>query len=602
MKLYLRYTSLLLALLLTLSCLLSLAGCADHQLPGDDIPVQDSSSTDATADTSAEELSGGDLVLFESGKCNYQVIRFEDSSDAAIDAARTIRQTIGDLTGTLPQLATDYKKKGIEYDPNTLAILVGTTRYDETAQVSAGMGYGEYRIKVCGNKLVVAAPFDAGVTAAAKALSTALSQMWDGERLVVPSSFSLTRVVNDQVNAIPLCNGGNYSGIYDAGNNSRMLVLTQSSAELYTDYCATVLSSGYEKYSENEINGMLFSSYVSDTDVLNVIFCKPTKELRVLVDRLRNTALPPSEQDNSYTVTCSSSVSQLGCEFESGGAGIPERQIGMCYIFRLADGSFIIEDGGFDYKLFADRLYQKLIELNGGSNGIVIAAWIFSHMHGDHTGAFAAFTDYYGSRVTVERFIYNIPTDAQYATSGEGTGRSNETKSCMTKYKGAEHIIAHPGQVFHIRNAKLTTLFTYDLRIPHEMARINSSSIVMRIEMEGQSFVMLGDLYTTESEMLARCYGKQLKCDFLQVAHHGGTGGVYETNKLLDPVVLLWPLGEYDYFGVGKWHRSAETYNRYFFESTTLREIIVAGSSDVTLPLPYTYPDKLILPTHSSEK
>lgn len=595
MRSFHRLAALLLALALSLSALVLLSGCdntADPSTPG-----ADSSSTSLPGDTTPADPAA-ELVLVENGQCNYEVIRYEDSSDAATAAARTIIRAIKELTGVEPQIATDYIKKGTEYDPSKLAILVGSTRYDETAQVSDGMGYGEYRVQVCGNKLVVAAPLDAGITAAANAVSGALAAFWDGERLVIPADWSVTAVVDKQVNEIPVCVGVDIGGIYDAGNKTQLLVLERTTEEMYLSYCDTILSCGYEKYSENEINGVLFSSYTSDTAYLNVTWCKPTKELRVSVDMLSATALPPREQDNVYTKVCDSSVTQIGCELaEKSSVDISTRQIGMCYIFRLADGSFIIEDGGFDAKLFAGRIYDTLVELNGGPDNIVIAAWIFSHTHGDHTGAFCAFTDYYFSLVTIESFIYNIPTMAQYTEAGESTSRLNETRSCMAKYKNAKYIIAHPGQEFYIRNAKLTTLFTYELRIPASMDHFNSSSIVLRIELEGQSFVLLGDMYTSESELLARLYGKELKCDFLQVAHHGATGGVNATNRLLDPVVLLWPLGEYDYFGVGKWKRSAEEYNRYFFESTTLREIILAGSDIVTLPLPYTFPETLVLPT-----
>lgn len=339
MRLYQRSIALLLVLILTLSALL--VGCDDRaDLPLDTSDPSQSTPSDTVSGSSGSNIASSELVLVENGECRYQLIRYEDSSDAAVEALRIIRDAIQQLTGCTPTVNTDFKKKNAEYDPDTLAILIGSTRYDETAQVSAGMGYGEYRVQVCGNKLVVAAPMDDCVTAAAEALASALPSCWDGERLVIPADFNLAKVVNKLVNDIPVCIDGNVSGIYDAGNDSRLLLITQSSAEQYSDYCTTVLASGYETYAENEINGMLFSSYVSDSVVLNVVFCKPTRELRVSADLLSNTALPPREQDNSYTVTCSSSVTQLGCEFNpNGGSDVSGYQIGMCYIFRLADAA-----------------------------------------------------------------------------------------------------------------------------------------------------------------------------------------------------------------------------------------------------------------------
>ena len=590
-----RQLSLLLAVLALLAVL---SGCSTPGNSGD-ITTPDAGISDTTpaSDTTSQDESG-DLVLVENGEALYSVMRYEDSTQTATDAALAIRRAIADITGITPGIVTDYKKKDTEYDPSIRAILVGTTRLEETAKVSSGMGYGEYRIQVCGNKLVVAAPLDGSVTAAAAELSAALAKFWDGSTLKIPADYSAGRVVDTQVNAIPVCTDARIGGIYDAGNGTKLLTLEGSSEEQYKSYCAEVAARGYEKYAEHAINGVLFSTFTSPSHYLNIVYCKPDKQIRISVDRADKTGLAPRAEDNVYTKKVSSSVTQIGCEISPDGGDIADRQIGMCYIFRLADGSFILEDGGFNHKVYADRIYNTLVELNGGPDNIVIAAWIFSHTHGDHIGAFRAFSTYYSNKVTVERFIYNNPTLEQYGESGSTHyGNYEKLVGCMSKFRGAERVIAHPGQVFHLRNATITTLFTYEMRIPATMDVFNSSSIVMRVEIEGQSFTLLGDLYRPENDLLARYYGKTLKCDFLQVAHHGAPGGTYNTNKLLDPVIVMWPLGEYDYFGVGKYNRSKEDYNKYFFDSTTVRQIIVAGRKIVTLPLPYEFPDKLVLPT-----
>lgn len=589
-----RQLSLLLAVLALLA---AFSGCSTPGNSGDTTtPDAGISDTTPASDTTSPDESG-DLVLVENGEALYSVMRYEDSTQTATDAALAIRRAIADITGITPGIVTDYKKKDTEYDPSIRAILVGTTRLEETAKVSSGMGYGEYRIQVCGNKLVVAAPLDGSVTAAAAELSAALAKFWDGSTLKIPADYSAGRVVDTQVNAIPVCTDARIGGIYDAGNGTKLLTLEGSSEEQYKSYCAEVAARGYEKYAEHAINGVLFSTFTSPSHYLNIVYCKPDKQIRISVDRADKTGLAPRAEDNVYTKKVSSSVTQIGCEISPDGGDIADRQIGMCYIFRLADGSFILEDGGFNHKIYADRIYNTLVELNGGPDNIVIAAWIFSHTHGDHIGAFRAFSAYYSNKVTVERFIYNNPTLAQYGESGSTHyGNYEKLVGCMSKFRGAERVIAHPGQVFHLRNATITTLFTYEMRIPATMDVFNSSSIVMRVEIEGQSFTLLGDLYRPENDLLARYYGKTLKCDFLQVAHHGAPGGTYNTNKLLDPVIVMWPLGEYDYFGVGKYNRSKEDYNKYFFDSTTVRQIIVAGRKIVTLPLPYEFPDKLVLP------
>lgn len=586
-------------ILIPLALLLILTGCESTTPP--DVPADTTLAAVETTPAADTEAPSTALDIISGGVCNYVIIRGEDCTEAMTDAAISLRRYIGELTGITPAITTDYKKKDTEHDPDTLAILVGETNFPETAQVSAGMGYGEYRIRACGNKLVVAGQLDKAVSFAANDLCDLLKQAWNGSTLSLPADFAHDKVVSAYYNNIPIFTDGYLDGIYDAGNSTELFIFDDVEEQEYTNYLTALDDHGLELYADSALNGNLFSTYTHSEIVLNLMYLAHSDQLRMTVARPSASALPPREQDNKYTVTTSSSVTQLGCEFAlAAGENIADKQIGMCYIFRLSDGSFIIEDGGFHSQTDAKRLFDTLVQLNGSNKNIVIAAWIFSHTHGDHIGTFRSFATTYAKQVTIESFIYNAPSLEQYIQADYANDSpANALKEAMSKYPSAKRYIAHPGQVYHIRNAKITMLFTYELLMPKAMNTFNSSSIVPRIEIEGQSFMMLGDLYTDGNQALAQIYGKHLKSDFIQVAHHGASGGVTEANKLIDPVIVLWPLGEYDYFGVGKWNRARETYNEYFFKSTTVREIILAGSSCRTLPLPYTFPAELVLPTQN---
>lgn len=586
-----RFVFIITALLILAALLCSCDSGADPLPP-------DSTGTD-TASESAPPSAALEII---SGKvCSYTVIRDEDASKPATAAAVSVRKAIAELTGIMPEITTDYKKASDSYNPGTLAILVGMTGYDESAEVAGEIGYGEYSIRVCGNKLVLAAALDSTITAAAERFCADLSGFWNGNDLTIPADYARREVVDPESNAVPVCGSGYFKGMYDTGNDSVMFTIGASSPEDYTAYVTSVTADGFTVYAENEINDNLFTTCTSSETILNILYLAPHKEIRIIADRAGATAMPAREQDNKYTASTVSSVTQVGCEFAYGGQTIADKQIGMCYIFRLADGSFIIEDGGFNNKNDADRIYSQLVKLNGGPSNIVIAAWIFSHTHGDHVGAFYQFSDYYSSKVKIETFILNTPSRTQYIEAAYDTDSAAQTLLVKTRrFAGSTVSVAHPGQVYHIRNAELTVLYTYELLTPKPLTVFNSSSLAIRIMLEGQSFMMLGDLYNDGNIELATLYGKTLKSDFLQAAHHGATGGVHETYVLMDPTVVFWPLGEYDYFGVGKWNRSTETYNRYFFESKNVREIILAGSSVRTLSLPYTFPAERILPKKSS--
>ena len=59
---------------------------------------------------------------------------------------------------------------------------------------------------------------------------------------------------------------------------------------------------------------------------------------------------------------------------------------GLCNVFILEDGSFIIEDGGHFTDGQAEALHDFLSAHSKGT--IRVAAWLFSHAHADHIGAF----------------------------------------------------------------------------------------------------------------------------------------------------------------------------------------------------------------------
>ena len=82
----------------------------------------------------------------------------------------------------------------------------------------------------------------------------------------------------------------------------------------------------------------------------------------------------------------------------------PEREgTGMSFVMTLADGSYIVYDGGF--RIDAPILLDYLEKNNVRSEKPRIAAWVLTHSHGDHYLAMCEFADHYADRVTVEHFL-----------------------------------------------------------------------------------------------------------------------------------------------------------------------------------------------------
>ena len=92
--------------------------------------------------------------------------------------------------------------------------------------------------------------------------------------------------------------------------------------------------------------------------------------------------------------------------------------IGMCYVYRLADGTALIIDGGVNNQSCAKNLYDTLGKLDVAKDEegkYRITAWIFTHGHSDHFDALDKVKKIFPGAKTAgfrqAEFIKDIPLD-----------------------------------------------------------------------------------------------------------------------------------------------------------------------------------------------
>ena len=271
---------------------------------------------------------------------------------------------------------------------------------------------------------------------------------------------------------------------------------------------------------------------------------------------------------------CTPLITMLGVEYPSETKSIDNYQNGMSFICRLSDGSFIIVDGGFVDNRSASRLYEVLRGQAPDPDNIVIAAWILTHAHMDHIGAFMNFSELYTDKVTVETLIHDFPSDEQAAVTNEG-GNKNACIDNMKKYKGSKIILARPGQEYYIRDMKIEMLYTTELFAPKGLNYFNTSSLIFRLYAKnGQSVIFLGDCSEDTNDIISRMYEDYLASDIIQVAHHGSQGGSYRLAQYIAPTYVLWPRGQ-------KTFNDSLSHNRntYYRTVKTILGIWCAGSA-----------------------
>ncbi len=556
-----------------------------------------SDTNSATDEISAEPSARQTLTLLEGGEFKFDIIRPERTEDSIISAATYLRDTLKKKTGADITLRDDFLKKGTEHDPNTYEILVGYTNYPESAKLHEGLYYGQYRIAIDGNKIVIAAFDGNALKKAASAFAFHVEDLITDGKALIDSSYNAQATVDSTLSLVPAFDFGTYFACYTGSYQDKNFVYKGTTPEDFNAYIDKAKSAGCELAGSHELGSNLSATLTHDNAVINMFYNAADSKTRIIVENSRDTAYPLNESDNQYEKICSSVLVQLGLEPTDSNyftTSAPNYSNGMGYIYRLHDGSFIIIDGGFNTADNATLIYDTLCELAPDKNNIVIAAWIITHQHADHIGAMDIFTSMYASKVKLELAIYNFPTTAECGTIINGNPyNADRFYQYIKNYPGVKSVIAHPGQYYNIRNAKIEMLHTLDLmRGDVTMEDSNSVCLAFRVEIEGQTFLFPADSYQDMTAVLVKNYGAYLKSDFCQLIHHGGTGGSNAFYKAVDPTIVLWPVGAWYYYPTFRYH----DFNKYIFESANVKEIILAASANRTIELPYAYPTERILP------
>ena len=477
------------------------------------------------------------------------------------------------------------------------AIVIGTTACEESVSENAKLAYGSASAQIIGNKYVITY---SNAVAAAK-MVTSLRKLLNGKNgssLIADSSWAISftdaesRVkqtfdstgIKDSVtlpayegSALVDSNGNPLNAMY-AGQKSYIYKKTNATLQSFDNFCSALYVAGFSYYTNNQVGDNQFATYVTNTQIVNVMYFKATSEVRITTDRRGKGNgssafdLPALSGDVSYTKTAEPSLTMLDIS-DTGYGG------GMCFIYRLPDGKFFIVDSGINKQgssttSSAPIIYDTLKSL-AGSEKVVVAGWLITHVHSDHLGglydmATATGTTYDKIRknVTIEQIIHNEPTD-------EVTQKLDGLTSSTADYKkiwawmnpianafGVNSVIkAHPGQVLHYAGIDITILSSQDVVLDiHEqypddrkvggkgLVDSNDLSVTSQVSFNGKTVLMLGDALQKTNGFLATVYGKNLKSDILQAAHHGfnstgadtSSGNPKGVNQLCAPSITLW--------------------------------------------------------------
>ena len=396
----------------------------------------------------------------------------------------------------------------------------------------------------------------------------------------------------------PAVSGKTVSGSYESLNATTTLY-NEITAEDFENYKTTILNDGFEEYAVNAYGDNQFATYTKSNLTVNVTY-NPYNGTMLISEQTTDN-LPLTAEQNIYTDKgYQPLIIQLDHNNASGGG------VGMSYAIRLADGSFIMVDGGHSETAYdnADRIYNTLREYSPEGK-LQIAAWLITHGHDDHIGGMLSFIEKYNNDVVIEEIIYNYASVSQYASTETETIAGGFSYNSVTAFLlGVEAFLpdtkistCHSGYKYNVRNAVIDVMFTLEDIYPKVLGTdytdVNNTSTVYKIsftdEMVEQTLLITGDAAHHQcSEMLNKYSGEELKSTFVQVIHHGINYGSYELYGKINPEIVLFPASSNRLMNV-----LYQNQNSYFVKEDSVKEVILSDYGTRAIALPYTAPEGL---------
>jgi beta-lactamase superfamily II metal-dependent hydrolase len=199
----------------------------------------------------------------------------------------------------------------------------------------------------------------------------------------------------------------------------------------------------------------------------------------------------------------------------------------MCYMIRDSKNRLVMIDGG--YETDAELLRERIKQLGGH-----VDAWILTHPHPDHIGAF--YQIYKEPAGIVIDHIYTV------AMAEPELCKENAPWDDITMYNNfleldlPDQEQVEAGDVIECGKIKIKVLSAYEDKVD-ELSDdlINDGSMMFMVSGEKEKMLFCADVGKSMSSYLLEKYGDELKCDYIQMGHHGNGGLSKEFYKTASP-------------------------------------------------------------------
>lgn len=216
-----------------------------------------------------------------------------------------------------------------------------------------------------------------------------------------------------------------------------------------------------------------------------------------------------------------------------------------CFIFRTKDGELAVLDGGRPGD--AEHVIEILEKISYPQKPR-ISLWFFSHMHKDHYGVYKAIceTPALAERIEVDAFLAHLlPEEFYSSVSKEPNPSFVEMRKMILQSEGRickRYIQVSEGEEYTLGDLKFTVVHTPTMEFAPKM-NMNDSSVVYRLDVEGQRILFLSDSEYVTSNDLIKNHQSEIRADVVQVGHHGCGNVSKQCYEAIGAAGYLWQVG-----------------------------------------------------------
>lgn len=259
----------------------------------------------------------------------------------------------------------------------------------------------------------------------------------------------------------------------------------------------------------------------------------------------------------------------------------------MSYIIDTPDGKTIVIDGGWygtRYEgLEAQDMYRMLAQ-----RGKRVDLWLITHAHKDHFGALQFLLR------TVQPFDLDIRDlrfdfpPLEWIASVENGGSLAPVTEFLQLAETANLPVTKLCRGDVITCGGITIEVLCDARNYAKYHSINDTTSALRVSFPKRDVLFLGDLGLERArDLLDECPHDKLRCDIVQMAHHGQNGADRAFYEVVQPKVCLYTAPDW------LWDNNAGD----GFDTGPWKTVVTRGWMEelgVQLSLPHAYGDYLL--------